>query len=177
MTTIFFDKDRLKKKDILLHIIDVVNNNLGSELDKDTHAIMFGRPLDHHIREWDPLYGTRPPTIEFRDTFLQYVANLLLLMMMGVIGFWIRLGEERQRYRRTETSLLKIPFPAGEDVNWDDYPSEFIESQSSRRAGLAPRNRPMADGGWGAAISHLAHGVEWAPDPPQVGPKPTKRNY
>ena len=135
---------------------------------------MFGH---HHIREWDPLYGPRPPTIEFRDTFLRYVANLLLLTMMGVIGFWMCLGEGRQRYRQPETSLLQILFPAGEDVNWDGYPSEFIDSQSSRRAGLAPRNRPLADGGWGAAISHLALGVEWAPDPPQVGamrPKPTK---
>ena len=80
---------------------------------------MFGRPLDHHIRESDrgPLYGPRPPIIEFRDIFLRYVANLLLLKMMGVIGFWIRLSEGRQRYRRTETSLLKILFPAGEDVN------------------------------------------------------------
>ena len=141
---------------------------------------MFGRPLDHHAREWDPLSGPRPPTIEFRDTFLRYVANLLLLTMMGVIRFWIRLGEGRQRYRQTARSLLKILFPAGEDVNRDVNHSEFIDSQSSRRAGLAPRNRPVADGGWGAAISHLAHGVEWAPDPPQVeavGPKPTKRNY
>ena len=30
-----------------------------------------------------------------------------------------------------ETSLLQILFPAGENVNWDGYPSEFIESQSS----------------------------------------------
>ena len=93
---------------------------------------------------------------------------------MGVIGFWMCLGEGRQRYRQTETSLLQILFPAEEDVNWDGYPSEFIESQSSRRAGLAlaPRNRPVADGGWGTAISHLALGVEWAPDPPH---KITKR--
>ena len=66
--------------------------------------------------------------------------------MMGVIGFLICLGEGR--YRRTETNLLRILFPAGEDVNRDDNHSEFIESQSSRRAGLAPRNRPVADGGW-----------------------------
>ena len=32
----FFGKDRLKQKGILLHIIDVVNDNLGSELDGDT---------------------------------------------------------------------------------------------------------------------------------------------
>ena len=89
---------------------------------------MFGRPLDHHIREWDPLYGPRPATIEFRDTFLKYEANMLLLTMMWVIGFWMCLGEGRQRYRERETSLLQILFPAGEDVNWDGYPSEFIES-------------------------------------------------
>ena len=75
------------------------------------------------------------------------------------------LDEGRQRYRQPETSLLQILSSAGDNVNWDGYPSEFIESQSSRRAGLAPRNRPVADGGWGAAISHLAQGVEWAPDP------------
>ena len=87
MTTFFIDKDRLKKKGILLPIIGVVNDDAGSELDGDTHVIMFGGPLDHHIRKWDPLYGPRPPTIEFRDTFVKYAADLFLSTILIMLIF------------------------------------------------------------------------------------------
>ena len=79
-------------------------------------TLMFGRPLDHHIREWDPRYGPRLATMG--DTFLKYAGNVLVLTMMGVNELWMCLGEGRQRYiRQPETSLLQILFPAGEDVN------------------------------------------------------------
>ena len=67
-----------------------------------------------------------------------------------------------------ETSLLQILFPAGENVNWDGDPSEFIDSQSSRRAGLAPRNRPVAGGRWGMGSRDQPPGT-WG----GVGPRPT----
>ena len=33
----------------------------------------------------------------------------------------------------------------------------------------------VTDGGWGAAISHLAVGMEWSPDPPTGEARPTTR--
>ena len=77
-------------------------------------------------------------------------------------------GGGRQRDKQPKESLQQFLFSEGGGGNRASSPSENDESQSSRGAGIALRNRRVADGGWGVAISHLAVGVEWTPDPPPI---------
>ena len=92
---------------------------------------------------------------------------------MTVIGLWMYRSERCHRYRHPEKILQQILFSEGGGGNRAKSPSENDESQSSRGAGFTLRNRRVADGGWGAAISHLAAGVEWDPDPPPGEARPT----
>ena len=75
-------------------------------------------------------------------------------------------GEARQRHKQPKENPQQILFSEWEGGNRASFPSENHESHSSRCAGMALRNPQVPDGGWGAAISRMAVGVEWAPDPP-----------
>ena len=145
---------------------------------RDTHAIMLGRPLDHHVRSWDLCYG--PQVASTGNTFRKYVSKLLAVTMMAVIGLWMCRGTERQRMQHSDISIQQILFPDMEGECESSSPNEDYNSQARVRAGRAMRDRPVADGGWGAAISHSAVGIEWAPDPPQMemtGLEPVSLNY
>ena len=145
---------------------------------RDTHAIMLGRPLDHHVRFWDLCYG--PQVATTGNTFRKYVSKLLAVTMMAVIGLWMCRGAERQRTRLLDISIQQILFPDMEDASVNSSPNEEYELQTRIRAGRAMRDRPVADGGWGAAISHSAVWIEWAPGPPQMettGMGPGSLNY
>ena len=85
---------------------------------------------------------------------------------MAVIGLWICRGTERQRLQQPDTSTQQVLFMEGADMDWDSSLPEAQERRSRRNEEFTPHNRRVADGGWEAAINHVAAGVEWAPDPP-----------
>ena len=103
-----------------------------------------------------------------RTSICKYTAKLLAFMMMVIIGLWMSHGELRQRHKQPKENPQQILFLEWEGGNRVSFPFENHESHSSRCAGLALRNPQVPDGGWGAVISRMAVGVEWAPDPPPV---------
>ena len=75
-------------------------------------------------------------------------------------------GTERQRTQQPDTSIQQVLFMDGEEgLGWDSS-QEDQERRPRREEEFTPHDRRSADSGWGAAISHVAAGVEWAPDPP-----------
>ena len=120
--------------------------------------------LGHHIGAWDLRYGPCPVTM--RTTSRKYAAKLFALTMMVVIGLWLCYSEVRQRNKQPKENLQQILFSEWGGGNKASSSSENRESQLNICAGLALFNRQVPECGWGAAHSHLAVGVEWAPDPP-----------
>ena len=129
---------------------------------RDTHAIMLGRPLDYQVRRWDNRFGPQAATMG--DTFRKLACRILAITMTAVIALWKCRGLERQCNRMAGESLQQILFEDGcsqESVTQDDYRDHVTGVNDP---GL--RNRPVAAGGLGAAISRMVVGIEYAPDPP-----------
>ena len=117
---------------------------------------MLGRPL---YTVGHPLRST------LRTNIREYTAKLLAFTMMVIIGLWMYHDEARQRHKQPKENPQQIIFLEWEGGNRASSPSENYESHYSRCAGLVLCNLQVPDGGWGAAISCMAVGVEWAPDP------------
>ena len=114
-----------------------------------------------------PLHGTCP--VITGASFRKYAAKMLAITMMAVIGLWICQGTERQRTQQPDTSIQQVLFMDGEEGVGGDSSPERQERRPRREEESMPWNHRVVDGGWGAAISHVAAGVEWAPDPPEAG--------
>lgn len=149
---------------VIGHYLTSMINTMKDGRTRDTHAIMLGRPLDHHVRSWDRQHGLSSATTV--NIFRRYAGKLLAITMMSVIGLWICRGAERQRLQQSENIIQQALLFDDEGVQGELPEYQGRDYQTESWIELSPRNRPVAEGGWGTAISHLAVGVEWAPDPP-----------
>jgi hypothetical protein len=136
---------------------------------RDTHAIMLGRPLEHHIQRWDSQCKQQKTTNS--GTFQKLVCKVLAITITAISNLWRCRGMERARnITENKEAVQSILFPnvsrstrgTDPDPEEDGY-SVSTDTSDNNRA----HNRAVAPGGWGAAISHMAVSVEWAPDPPR----------
>ena len=109
-------------------------------------------------------------TTTMKAIFQNYAAKLFAFAftIMAVIGLLMYHGEACQRHQQINSqkkACSSFCFRR-EEAGTEQAPSENDKSQSSRRAGFVLRNWQVTDGGWGAAISCMAVGAEWAPDQP-----------
>ena len=129
---------------------------------RDTHATMLGSPLDYQVRRWDSRFG--PQSTMVGDTFRKLACRILAITLMAVIGLWTCRGVQRQSIMMKGESLQQIVFEDGDSQDsamQDDYRDHLATAHNS---GL--RNRPVAPGGLGEAISRMVVGIDYAPDPP-----------
>ena len=111
-------------------------------------------------------YSARTLPGNHGNFFRKYAAKMLAITMMALIGLLKCRGTERQRMQQPDTSIQQVLLMEGEDIVWESSASEPHERRSRSGAELIPCNCRVAEGRYGAAISHVAVGAEWAPDPP-----------